>query len=140
MTKDISKSVEKKDHKMKMSGKAEYIADMKFADMLYGGIVRSSIAHGMVKEIRLPKLPDGYFCIDASDIPGENHLKVITSEQPVFADQEVKYIGEAIMMLAGPDKKQVEELVKQVEIIYEEKEAVLSLEAATQAAVSYAYH
>lgn len=137
--KDVSVSVEKKDHKMKMSGKAEYIADMKFEGMLYSSFVRSTIAHGYIKAIKVPDLPEGYYAVGAKDVPGSNHLKVISSEQPIFADQEVRYLGEAIMMFVGPDKSKLEELTKLVEVTYEELPAILNLEDATESAASYHY-
>ena len=127
---DISKSVIKKDHFEKMSGRAVYVCDKELEDMYYGKVVRSTVAHGRVLEIRLPKLPADYCAVDASDIPGMLGLKVIGSEQPIFANEEVKYLGESVVMLAGPDKKIVEELAKQVEVIYEELPAVLSIDEA----------
>ena len=138
--KDISISVKKKDHEMKMNGRAEYIADMKFEDMLYGQIVRSTISFGIIKQIDLPELPTGYFVIDAYDVPGNLLLKVVTSEQPIFAKGEVRYIGEAILMIAGPDKKQTEALAAQVQIEYQEKPAILSIEDASEAVASYTYY
>lgn len=136
---DISESVKKKDHDMKMSGTAEYIADMKLSDMLYGKIVRSTIAHGRIIKFHLPELPNGYFCINASDIPGDHLLKVVTSEQPIFVSEEVRYYGEAILMIAGLDKKVVEDLAAQVQVEYEELLPVLSIDQATEAAAAYHY-
>ncbi len=136
---DISESVVKKDHSIKMSGKAEYIADMKFDGMLYSKIVRSTVPYAKIKNIKLPKLPEGYYAVDADDIPGENVLKVVTSEQPIFAKDIVRYIGEAILLLAGPEKEVLETLARQVEITYEEMTPVLSIEDATESAASYHY-
>ena len=136
---DISISVEKKDHKMKMSGTAEYVADMKLEGMLYAAFVRSEIPHGKIKDIQLPELPEGYYAIGAKDVPGENSLRVITSEQPVFAEDTVRYVGEAILLIAGPDELLTRELVADTKVTYEELPAVLDLEHATEAAVSYHY-
>ena len=136
---DISESVKKKDHDMKMSGRAEYIADMEFDGMLYGKVVRSAIAYGRLLQITLPSLPEDYYAVGAGDIPGDNRLKVVTSEQPIFAEEAVRYAGEAILMLAGPDKKLTEELAAQVRIEYEEWKPVLDMEEASEFAASYQY-
>lgn len=135
----ISSPVEKKDHKIKMGGTAAYIADMKFADMLYSKIVRSEAAFATVKEIQLPELPEGYCSVGAEDVPGDLLLRVITSEQPIFAGYEVRFIGEPVLMLVGPDKGMLAALAKQVNIVYEEKTPVLSIDEATESAASYHY-
>lgn len=136
---DISESVKKKDHDEKMSGQAIYIADMKFDGMLYGVIVRSTISYGKIKNIIIPKMKEGYEVVEGKDVPGENLLRVITSEQPIFTDDIVRYIGEGILMITGPDKKQVENYAKQVEIEYEEYEGILKIHKATEKAASYHY-
>lgn len=136
---DISESVKKKDHDEKMSGQAIYIADMKFDGMLYGVIVRSTISYGKIKNIIIPKMKEGYEVVEGKDVPGENLLRIITSEQPIFTDDIVRYIGEGILMITGPDKKQVENYAKQVEIEYEEYEGILKIHKATEKAASYHY-
>ncbi len=137
--KDISVPVEKKDHRMKMSGRAEYTADMKLPGMLYSSFVRSEVPHARIKDIKLPVLPDGYFSVSGSDIPN-NHCACITDEQPVFADKEVMFVGEAILLICGPDEKTVKQLCAETEVIYEELPAVLSLDEATEVALGYEYH
>lgn len=136
---DISESVKKKDHDEKMSGQAIYIADMKFDGMLYGFIVRSAISYGKIKKIIIPKMKDGYEVVEGKDVPGENLLRVITSEHPIFTDDIVRYIGEGILMITGPCKEQVQNYSKQVEIEYEEFEGVLKIDKATEKAAAYHY-
>ena len=136
---EISKAVTKKDHEEKMSGCATYIADFNPAGMLYSQIVRSTISYGKIKQINMPALPKGYYKISAEDVPGQNRLKVITSEQPIFAEEVVRYKGEAILMIVGPDKEEVRALAKQVAIAYEEITPVLTIEEATESAASYHY-
>ncbi len=136
---DISKSVVKKDHKEKMSGKAVYAPDFSLDGMIYGKVVRSKVAHGRIKEIKLPKLPEGYFSVDASDIPGEQGVKIITSDLPIFNNDEIRHMAESILMIVGPDIKKVRELADSVEIEYEELKAVYTIDEATETIVEYSY-
>lgn len=136
---DISESVKKKDHDEKMSGRAVYLSDMNPEDMVYGKIIRSTIACGEFKEIKLPQLPEAYTFVGANDISGQNLLKVVTSEQPIYSEGPITFLGEAIGMLAGPDKKMVEYLAGQIQITYEERTPVLSMEDAVEKAASYHY-
>lgn len=135
----ISESVVKKDHQEKMSGKARYIADLTFDGMLHAKIVRSTKAHAKIKEIKIPNLAPEYMVVDYKDVPGENLLKVVTSEQPIFAEEEVRFIGEAILMVVGPNEAQTRTLAEQVEVIYEDLPAVLTIEEAYENAAEYRY-
>jgi len=137
--KNISESVKKKDHDIKTSGKAKYIADIKFEGMYYGKVVRSTISKGKIKEISLPNIPENYYIVDANDIPGENALKVVNSEQPIFSEGNIKYFGEAIMMVVGPDKRKVEELSEKINITYEEEQPVFTIEDAHKKLADYHY-
>ena len=116
--KDISSSIPKIDHLEKANGSAIYVCDYDTKDMLHGRILRSSIAKGVVKNVRLPELPDGYFYVDSTDIPGKNQVHMIQDDTPVFTNN-VEYIGEPIGMLVGSDLREVGKLLGQVEIEYE---------------------
>lgn len=137
--KEISTSVIKKDHEVKMSGKAIYIADFKPEGMLYATMVRSTISYGKIIKIKLPVLPQGYESVSAEDVPGVNLLKVITSEQPIFANDIVRFKGEPILMIVGPNKEETKKLASKVQIIYEAYTPILTLEEATEPAAQYHY-
>ena len=119
---DISTPVVKKDHEVKMSGKAEYIADHPFPGEIWGTMVRSTVSFGKILDVKLPDLPEGYTAVTADDVPGENLLKVVTSEQPVFAGDTVRFLGEGILMITGPDLTEVKRLAAETEVTYEEYE------------------
>ncbi|MBN2540861.1 MAG: xanthine dehydrogenase family protein [Bacilli bacterium] len=117
---DISKSIRKTDAAEKISGQAKYVADLKFDHILHALTVRSRIPSGIIKNIILPDLPNGYYSVDASDVPGKNVVKIILEDQPIFPKTEVTYLHEPILLIVGPDKAKVKELVNQVQIEYEE--------------------
>ena len=75
---DISRSVVKKDHAPKMSGRSVYVADYETArggrPILTGRLLRSTLAHARVLGVDVPELPEGYFYVDASDVPGDNNV------------------------------------------------------------------
>ncbi len=122
--KDISESIRKVDSEEKISGRAPYTSDISIDGMLYAKTVRSPIARGTIKNIKLPKMPEGYHTVDASDIPKRNVVKMIYEDWPVFAEKDVNFIGEPIMLVVGPDKETVMNLADAVEIDFEEKDPV----------------
>jgi len=119
----ISKSAVKSDHKAKITGSAVYVCDYPVKNMLFGRILRSTIAKGAVKEVKLPDLPAGYYYVDKNDVPGFNEVHMIQDDTPVFTD-EPQFIGDAIGMLVGPDEIKVGKLLDKIEVLYEESAPV----------------
>ncbi len=127
---DISKAVRRVDAVSKSEGTAKYISDYDFADCLWGRLVRSSIPRGIIKSISLPEMPEGYRFITYKDIPegGHNYLHMIATDWKCFAENDVRYVGETIGIMVGPDKTTVEDLREQVKIEYEEQEPAVSID------------
>lgn len=124
----IGESVKKIDHDSKISGEAQYIADLREEGILYGKIVRSSYAKARIVQIKLPLLPEGYGYADWQDIQsGKNVVRIIEDDMPVFANGCVEYIGEPILIMVGPLIEQVENLCKQVEITYELDDPIVDM-------------
>ncbi len=122
--KDISSSVRKVDSIIKMSGVAQYVDDIKISGMLYAKTVRSTKVKAIIKNIIIPELPSGYHTVDHSDIPGKNVVSIIFDDMPVFAEKEVKYYGEPIMLVVGEDKDVITDIISNIEIEYQEQTPV----------------
>ncbi len=133
----ISKSVVKKDHEPKMSGRSLYVADFPSDGVLCGKLLHSTVARAKVLGVDVPELPEGYFYVDASDVPGDNNVNIVLDDTPVFCRETVEYIGEPIAMICGPDEKVVEQLRDACKVNYEELEPVLDLRKADHAFFDY---
>lgn len=140
---NISRSVVKKDHAPKMSGRSIYVSDYQAAQsgerILTGKLLRSTLAHARVLGVDVPELPEGYFYVDARDVPGDNNVNIVLDDTPVFCRETVEYIGDPIAMLCGPDPDEVERLVKACRVRYEELEPVLDLAAGQEAFFDYKF-
>jgi len=119
--KDISTSVLKIDNEEKSKGSALYVSDIKIPGMYYAKTVRSTIPKGKIKKITFPKLPENYTIVDYKDIPGPNIVKMIFDDQPIFAEENVTYYGEPILLVVGPEKIIIADLVKNINIEYVEE-------------------
>ncbi len=130
VTEDISKAIRRIDAVSKSKGTIKYLSDYDLDDYLWGRLVRSSIPRGIIKKINLPDLPEGYFFVSAKDIPegGKNYLHMIATDWRCFADGDVKYVGETIGILCGPDKTLLEDLYEEINIEYEEAEPAVSID------------
>ncbi|MFP4364488.1 MAG: xanthine dehydrogenase family protein molybdopterin-binding subunit [Spirochaetia bacterium] len=86
--------------------------------MLKAVNVRTEKAGYKISSIQLPDLPEGYFSVTASDIPGVNSISINNQEIPVLAEQKSAYPGEPIALICGEDVRILQKLARQVEISY----------------------
>ena len=135
----ISQSVIKKDHCPKMAGKSVYVGDYAGKEILTGKLLHSTVARAKVLAVHMPELPQGYFYVDKNDVPGDNRVNIVLDDTPVFAEETVEYIGDPIGMVVGPDEKEVERILAQIKVDYEELPPVLDIEKSETAFFDYAY-
>ncbi|MCF7833007.1 MAG: xanthine dehydrogenase family protein molybdopterin-binding subunit [Candidatus Marinimicrobia bacterium] len=98
--------------------------------MLYAKTVRSTKAKAKITAIKLPDIPKDYYVVDRNDVPGVNRMRTVVSDHPIFAEEDVQYIGQPILLVVGPDREIIYKIVSQIEIKYQEEEALFTLEEA----------
>src|SRR5262249_54824066 len=130
----IGKSVLRKEGVSKVTGRAVYADDMSFDGCLYGRTVRSTVPHGVIKEIRFnPEFPWKEFTIVLpEDIPGKNCVTLIDTEQPFLAHREIQHLAEPLALIAHHDKELLEKALHQIEVEVEELPAVFTMDAALE--------
>ena len=128
----IDDRVVRVDAEAKARGEAMYASDYSFPDMLYARMIRSDIPRGTIDSISVPQLPEGYYFISAKDIPegGKNELWMIAKDWRCFADGDVRYVGETIGLLVGPDRNMLDYLASNVRISYTEQEPAVTIDDA----------
>ena len=127
MLPEYKTSVTKVDNEDKMSGMAIFTSDIQMDNAYFAIQVRANISHGKVLSIQVPELPKNYYFISKKDIVKENVCNIIASDWPVFVDEVVKYKGETLGLIVGPDKEVCLELAKQIKVDYEEYEPVYEM-------------
>ncbi len=116
----ISRPVPRPDVPEKIGGSVPYIGDIRFPGMLYARTLRSSVPRARIAAIEIPSMPEGYFVVDKHDVPGKNGVHMLTDEQPFFAEDKVNYVGEPILLVAGPDREEIDRILKKIRVEYEE--------------------
>src|SRR3984885_8401786 len=126
----FGQSVPRKEGREKVTGRARYIDDISFPDMLYGVTVRSSRARGRIRDIRFGEgIPWNEFTIvTAPDIPGKNEIALIEHDQPCLVAEIFNHPEEAILLLAHPDRYMLEEARRAVHIDVEPLPAIFSID------------
>ena len=124
---EISGSVVKIDHGPKMRGEARYVADYPTEGVLTGKTLRADRARAKILAVHVPELPDGYVVADWRDVPGKNGVLIIGDDTPVFAAETVEFVGDPIAIVAGPDEAEVDRILGEIQVEYEDLEPVLDM-------------
>jgi CO/xanthine dehydrogenase Mo-binding subunit len=128
----ISHPIRRFDFDDKISGKASYCADVRHDGMLYARTLRSTRARARILSIHIPPLPEGYYTVDAADIPGRNVVPIVYDDQPFLARDVVNYIGEPILLVVGPEKEIILHIMSRIRVTYGELHPVLTIAEAEQ--------
>jgi len=123
----IGSNVTRVDAQGKVTGKATYADDLRRSNMIYGKILRSNVPRARLRKVdtsNVINLP-GITVLTAKDIPGRNAAGPIIADQPILADKEVNYLGEAVVLVGADSQESAEEALDMIKIDYEPLEAVL---------------
>ena len=123
-------SVERKEGREKVTGRAKYVDDLAYPDMIHGVTVRSSVARGRIHGIRFGEgIPWNEFTIvTAADIPAANEIALLLHDQPCLASEFINHPEEPVVLLAHPDKYLLEEARRAVHIDVELLPGVFTIE------------
>ncbi len=126
----VGKSVTRNDAQQKTTGRAQYTADLKFPNMLYGKLIRSTVAHARIKNIdtsEAEKLNGVKAIITAKDVPSMKWgLSPARFDENIFAIDRVLYVGDKIGAVCAVDEETVYKALKLIKVEYEELPAVLT--------------
>lgn len=133
MGKYVGQSLERVDANDKVTGRALYPDDIEFENMLYAGVVRSSIPYGKVVGVDYSKAKEmkGIFSIiDYKMIPNEIKHGVVLKDQPILVKDIVKRVGDPILLIVADNKRILEKAISSVDVKYEEYKGIFSVEDA----------
>ncbi|MDP2601583.1 MAG: xanthine dehydrogenase family protein molybdopterin-binding subunit [Deltaproteobacteria bacterium] len=123
----VGKPTPRVEGELKVTGKAQYSADLKLPNMLWGRCLRSPISSGRIKSIDISKAlraPGVKAVITGKDVPGLRIGRRIC-DTPVVADGVVRFIGEKVAAVAAETKLAAEQALDLIEVEYEELEPLL---------------
>lgn len=133
----IGKNISKPDARIKVTGEARFAGDLRAAAQLYAKAVRSPYAHAVIRRIDMEParaIPGVELMLTATDIPGQNRVGMTgAKDQRVLADGKVRFLGEAVVIVAAVSEELAEQAAKAVTVTYEELEVVETPERALEA-------
>jgi len=141
-TPQVGRSVPRLESWLKVTGRAEYVHNLRLPGMLYGKIFRSSVAHGRIRRIDTAAaraLPGVHSVVTAADVKAilpEPYYGPAFHDQPVLAIDKVRHVGEPVAVVLASDPHVAEEAVHLISAEYDELPAVYDeVEAMTSAAI-----
>jgi carbon-monoxide dehydrogenase large subunit len=125
-------------------GRGQYVDDLARNDMLHAAILRSSIAHGRIRNIdvsRAKKVPGVHAVFTAADLGDAIPLVPMRLQpmpefeafgQPVMARDKVRYVGEALAMVLADSAGVAEDALSAIEIDIEPLPAIANWQSAAK--------
>ena len=117
----------------KVSGKFEFSSDLHAEHMLWGATLRSPHPFAHIISIDFSaayKIAGVEAIITAEDVPGKKTYGLIASDQPVFASEIVRYVGEPIAAVAADHPETCRRALAAIEVVYEVLEPITDAEVA----------
>lgn len=116
----------------KLTGRERYTDDLQVPGALWGGTVRSPTARGRVREIIFGDEIDWseFVIVRAADLPGPNEVLLIENDQPILADDLVRHLHEAVVLLAHPSRRALRRAVRAVTVVVDDDPPALDYLAA----------
>lgn len=135
----VNQPVRKKDAMQLLLGKPAYVDDVTPHDCLVVKVLRSPHAHALIEEINTDiacKVP-GIECIFTyKDVPQKRFTMAgQTFPEPspydrLILDQRVRFVGDAVAIVAGATEKAVDKALKLIKVKYQVLEPVLDFRTA----------
>jgi len=140
----IGKPVPRKEDATILTGRSEYIADIRLPNMLHAVFVRSPFAHAKITGIDIDAaqaVPGVELIWTGADvakytagIPATVQVEGFTlTTQPAIAHDEVRYVGEAVAVIVATSRRVAEDALELVDVDYDELPTVTNIDEAKAA-------
>ncbi|MEK7783708.1 MAG: molybdopterin cofactor-binding domain-containing protein, partial [Candidatus Binatota bacterium] len=135
----VGKSVRRLDYEAKVTGRAQYLADMSVPGMCHGKILRSPYPHARIIKIyaaRALKVPGVMAVLTRDDILHDEGIEPfygpVFKDQTIVAVEKVRHVGDPVAAVAASTVDAAEEALRLIEVEYEELPAVLDVHEALE--------
>ena len=138
----VGRAIPRLEARTKVTGRADYVHNLRLPGMLYGKIFRSTVPHGRIVSIDVTaaREAEGVYAV----VTGEDIKTIIPNpyygpafhDQPILALDKVRYVGEAVAVVLAADPHAAERAVQSIVAEYEELAPVFDeVEAVTSSAI-----
>ncbi len=133
----VNHSIPRRDGRVKVTGKAQYVADLKLIGMAYAKVLRSPHAHAKIISIdksRAEAHPGVHCVVTGYDLDGLNpYFGHAVKDHPLLAIEKVRYAGEPVAAVVATDERTAFEALEFIDVKYQELKGVFTPEEAMAA-------
>ncbi len=141
-TSAVGRSIPRLEARAKVTGRAEYVHNMRVPGMLVAKVFRSTVAHGRIRaiDVAAARAMPGVFAVytgeDIRALIPEPYYGPAFHDQPILALDKVRYVGEPVAVVLAADPHVAEAAAQTIVADYDELPAVYDeVEAMTSTAV-----
>ena len=126
----VGQSLPRREAREKVTGRIEYIHNLRLPNMLHAKLFRSTVAHGRIVSIDVSEaeaLPGVVRVITGEDVRKlipEPYYGPMFHDQPILAIDKVRYIGEPVAIVLADDPNVAQEALSFIIAEYEELEII----------------
>jgi selenium-dependent xanthine dehydrogenase len=131
----IGHSYARPDAVAKVTGVAKFADDYTFPGMLHGATLRAEYPHARILSIdtsQAKALPGVHAVLTHDDVPGRNRHGLVYYDWPVLCDDKVRYLGDAVAIVAADTAEIAREALALIKVEYEPLPTVASAEQARE--------
>ncbi|SEP51640.1 xanthine dehydrogenase subunit D [Amycolatopsis saalfeldensis] len=129
----VGANAQRPDGTVKVRGEFAYSSDLWHEDMVWGTTLRSPHPYARITGIEIAEalaVPGVYAVLTHEDVPGLNRYGLEHADQPVLADDVVRYQGEPVALVAADHPETARRAMKRIKVSYEVLEPITDSEAA----------
>ena len=120
----VGKNLPRADATAKATGEARFTDDYSFPGMLHGRALRAGVPHARLVRIDVTRAREQQgvrAVMTAADIPGAHHHGLVVDDWPalVGVGERVRYVGDAIALVAAESRKIADEALAMIEVGFE---------------------
>ena len=117
----------------RLKGEPIFSADLELDHPLTLKVLRSTRAHARIMKIDIEsalQVKGVVRVFTANDVPGNNLTGIINKDRPLLVSDKVRFIGDAIALIAAENEEAAEKGVNAINVVYEDLPAVFDPEEA----------
>jgi carbon-monoxide dehydrogenase large subunit len=147
----VGQPLPRREDKRLLTGRGQFVADLKLPEMLHAVFVRSQVAHARIRSVdlsraasapgvvlamngadllrELPPVPDAQLSLPRKWTTQVQH-KFLNPHQPLLAHDKVRHVGEAVAVILAESRYLAEDAAELVDVDLEPLPAIVEPEAA----------
>lgn len=129
----IGTSPPRPDAPLKVSGRFAFSSDLYLDGMLWGATVRSPHPRARIRSIDIAEaltIRGVSTVLTSEDIPGHRFYGIKVADQPILADEEVRYVGQPVAVVAADHPETARRALEAVKVDYEVLDPLTDCEVA----------